>query len=260
MDCYYKNTTQFQLKEPPKRIISLVPSLTELLFELGLGPQIVGRTKFCIHPEPAVKAIPVIGGTKNLRFDTITALQPDLIIANSEENRKEDVTTLKEQFPVAVTTIYDLPSAYAEILELASITDTSAQANTLITTIKNGFAQLNGKSATPKKVLYLIWQKPYMSIGGDTFISALLQEAGFRNVMQAQQRYPTLTEAELVQTDAELLFLSSEPYPFKQKELEALQVLLPTKKIILVDGEFFSWYGSRLQHAPLYFKQLYDQI
>lgn len=246
---------QLQLSQPPQRIISTVPSQTELLYSLGLEQQVTGITKFCVHPPQWKKTKTIIGGTKNLHLDKIRALAPDLIIANKEENLEAEINELAKDFPVFVSDVTNLPTALDMIEKIGVLTNTTAKATALIQTITRGFNKLeNGKMN--KRTAYLIWQEPYMTIGGDTFIHDMLQHCGCTNVFAHRQRYPETTIAELQSVQVELLLLSTEPYPFKQKHADALQALLPATTIALADGEFFSWYGSRLCHAPAYFTQL----
>lgn len=246
---------QLQLSQPPQRIISTVPSQTELLYSLGLEQQVTGITKFCVHPPQWKKTKTIIGGTKNLHLDKIRALAPDLIIANKEENLEAEINELAKDFPVFVSDVTNLPTALDMIEKIGVLTNTTAKATALIQTITRGFNKLeNGKMN--KRTAYLIWQEPYMTIGGDTFIHDMLQHCGCTNVFAHRQRYPETTIAELQSLQVELLLLSTEPYPFKQKHADALQALLPATTIALADGEFFSWYGSRLCHAPAYFTQL----
>jgi ABC-type Fe3+-hydroxamate transport system substrate-binding protein len=242
------------LANSPQRIISLVPSQTELLFDLGKGDKVVGRTKFCIHPADEVKNIQRIGGTKNLNIELIKSLQPDLIIANKEENTKEQIDELVKHFPVWISDIQTLYDALDMITKIGELLEAEQKAKEMVSQIQANFSAL--KNTTPKKVIYFIWQNPYISVGADTFISAMLQSAGFENVLKNKSRYPEISEEEIRNSDAEFLFLSSEPYPFKEKQKHEFEKLFPTKKIILVDGEMFSWYGSRLLKAADYFLKL----
>lgn len=238
---------------PPRRIVSLVPSQTELLFDLGLEEQIVGITKFCIHPFGKVKTKTKVGGTKNFRVDIIQDLKPDLIIGNKEENYEEGIRLLEKDFPVWMSDIVTLPDAFQMISSVGELTGTEMSASGLVNKIKDSFATI--RKAAPKKVLYLIWKNPWMAAGGDTFIHSMLIEIGFTNALN-QSRYPVLTDEQLKQLDPEAIFLSSEPYPFKPTHIAELKELLPNSNIQLVDGEMFSWYGSRLLKAAHYFNTL----
>jgi ABC-type Fe3+-hydroxamate transport system substrate-binding protein len=243
----------------PQRIISLVPSQTELLSDLGLENEVAGITKFCIHPEEWFRKKTRVGGTKQLNLEIIRQLRPDLIIANKEENVKEQIDELGKDFPVWISDVKNLDDAYVMIKQVGLITNKEHQSNKIIIQIKENFTRLQ----TPNSRLqtaYLIWQNPYMTIGGDTFIHAMMEKAGFENIFSDKKRYPEITIEEMQYANCQLLFLSSEPFPFKEKHRDELQKKLPGTKVILVDGEMFSWYGSRLQFAPAYFQQLYDQI
>lgn len=237
----------------PQRIVSLVPSQTELLFDLGLGDRVVGITKFCIHPAEWFKTKTRIGGTKNFNFEVIHQLNPDLIIGNKEENYLEGIEVLAKNYPVWMSDIYTLADALAMITAIGSLTQTEAKAQELVNVIKLGFEAL--KPPAPRRALYLIWRNPFMAASSNTFIDAMLPYAGFTNVI-ADERYPELSAETIRALNPEYILLSSEPYPFKDKHMSELQTLVPDAKIRLVNGELFSWYGSRLQYAPAYFAKL----
>ena len=245
----------------PKRIISLVPSQTELLYDLGLEEEVVGITKFCIHPTIWFRNKTRVGGTKTVNLDVIRALQPDLIIANKEENIKEQVEALAHDFPVWISDVNNLEEALDMIKQIGSITNKKEAAEAISQRIEDAFTNLKSQVSNQRlRTAYLIWKDPYMTVGGDTFIHHMLSHAGFDNLYTSQQRYPETTVAELQALNCELLLLSSEPYPFKQKHIEELQALLPNTMILLVDGEAFSWYGSRLLYTPAYIEQLQKAI
>ena len=242
----------------PQRIISLVPSQTELLFDLGLGDRVVGITKFCIHPNEWFRSKTRVGGTKNIHLDRIRALQPDLIIANKEENTKEQVEALGKEYPVWISDIANLGQALDMILKVAEITRTSKDGIKITHAIQQGFEDLSTDAPLP--AAYLIWKNPYITVGGDTFINDVLKYAGCSNIFIDRERYPAVSLDELKEQSPKLILLSSEPYPFKEKDLEELQLALPNSRIVLADGEYFSWYGSRLLGAPAYFKTLRAQL
>ena len=235
------------------KIISLVPSITETLFDFGLtDDEVIGRTKFCIHPSDFVKNVAIIGGTKNLNIEKIKSLKPDLIIANKEENEKLQVEELMKDFKVWVTDIETLEDNQEFISELGFLLNKKELAldfNQKMNAIFNGVEISN-----PKKTAYLIWNNPYMTIGSDTFINEILEKSGFENVFNDRKRYPEISVEEL--EEADLIFLSSEPFPFQQKHIDELHILLPKKQIILVDGETFSWFGSHLMKVGDYLKKL----
>jgi ABC-type hemin transport system substrate-binding protein len=246
------------LQQTPKRIISIVPSQTELLFDLGLDEKIVGITKFCIHPAEKIKHITKIGGTKQLNIEAIHNLRPHLIIANKEENEQSQVEELMKHYPVWISDIHNLPTALDMIIKVGEITGTKNKANKIAEEISLQFVSLT--PAQPKfSVMYLIWRKPYMAAGSGTFIDNMLQLCGFENVVAAQ-RYPELSTDEIIAARPDVLLLSSEPYPFGQKHIDEFKLMLPEAKIELVDGELFSWYGSRLLHSPPYFNTLIDKL
>lgn len=239
----------------PKRIISLVPSQTELLFDLGLNDEVVGITKFCVHPEEWYRSKERIGGTKQLHLDKIRALNPDLIIANKEENNKEDIDVLSAEFPVWVSDIKDLDDAFHLVTDIGELICKSAEADELTGKIRDEFLSYEKEVAgrQKKKAIYLIWSNPDMVAGNDTFIHEMLNKCGFENVIR-EKRYPELSTCEFDEPD--FILLSSEPFPFGQKHIEAYQKKFPNSRILIVDGEMFSWYGSRLLKVPAYFREL----
>ena len=247
-----------QLTTPAKRIISLVPSQTELLYNINLEEEVIGITKFCVHPEKWYRSKIRVGGTKNIDNQKIIQLNPDLIIANKEENVKEQVETLAELFPVWVTDVATLQGSFKMISDIGLLTNRIEESAGIISEIKNQFNLLEVAPNTP--VAYLIWKDPYMTIGGDTFIDDMLAKAGFRNVFSDQRRYPEVRVEEIRKSGAKAVLLSSEPYPFKQQHIDELRDQLPGIIIKLVDGELFSWYGSRLLKAPRYFKELKSDL
>ncbi len=239
------------------RIISLVPSITETLFDLGLTTKaIVGRTKFCIHPEDKIPEVEVVGGTKNINIEKIKILNPDLVIANKEENVKEQIEELQTFCKVWVTQIETIEDNYYFLKQLGNCIGRQEKAqlfNLLIYEVLH--AQNKIKSL---KTAYLIWQKPYMSVGSDTFIHHVLTELGFENVFKDKKRYPEISLQDL--TDAEVIMLSSEPFPFKEKHIEEFQQIFPEKKILIVDGEAFSWFGTHLAKCNTYFETLLNAL
>jgi ABC-type Fe3+-hydroxamate transport system substrate-binding protein len=248
-----------QLGYLPKRIISLVPSQTELLFHLGLETETIGITKFCVHPSQWFKNKERVGGTKTLNIERIRRLNPDLIIANKEETVKEQVEQLAADYPVWLTDINNLNDALKMVAEVGTLTGKDEHAVSLVKQIKGAFKGLK-KAPVQLRTAYLIWQKPFMTIGGDTFINDMLQQCGLKNIFADKERYPQISITELQDADCELLLLSSEPFPFKQKHVDELKALLPQTNIVLVDGELFSWYGSRLLKSPGYFNKLIHSI
>jgi ABC-type Fe3+-hydroxamate transport system substrate-binding protein len=220
---------------------------------------IVGVTKFCVHPEHLRKNTTIVGGTKNLRMEVIRQLQPDLILANKEENVREQVEALAAEFKVYTSDISNFEEALSMIKTVGELTDRLPEAEALITQInqaKSRFEAVKPNNSKHYRTLYLIWQKPWMSVGGDTYISNMMQIAGFENVCRDRQRYPELSDAVIQSLAPEVILLSSEPFPFTEKHISGLQKLLPEAAILLADGEMFSWYGSRLLQAFDYFTSL----
>ncbi len=248
-------TSSHSLPHPPKRIVSLVPSQTALLHTLGLETETIGITKFCIHPETWRKTKTIVGGTKNIQLEKVMALQPDLIIANKEENTREQVEALATHFPVWVTDVNNLTDAYRMMEDIGNLTHKTESANHCIQSISKAFEAL--QMDLPKiPACYIIWKDPYMTVGGDTFISDMMEKAGWQNVCSHLSRYPCIEVEQIRESRCEWVLLSSEPYPFKEKHIQALSAQLPECKIRLVDGEMFSWYGSHLLQAPSYFQKL----
>lgn len=245
--------------QAPKRIISLVPSITELLYHLGLNENVAGITKFCIHPSEWFRSKAKIGGTKNINIKKILELQPDLIIANKEENVQEQVEELAEYFNVWITDVNTVDQAYGMIKDIGTLTDCLPAAKKITADIQKEFAKIK-PGQTAIKTAYLIWRTPCMTIGGDTFISDVMHLGGLQNVFAAQTRYPKITTADIINSGCSLVLLSTEPYPFKEKHIAEMQQQLPGIKIILADGEMFSWYGSRMLQMPQYLSGLLNNF
>ncbi|MCX6214925.1 helical backbone metal receptor [Spirosoma sp.] len=242
----------------PKRIVSVVPSQTELLFELGLNDEIIGVTKFCIHPVEQVKTKAVVGGTKTLDLDKIQALEPDFILANKEENTREQIEALQQQYAVHITDMTTVPDAISMIREVGTLVGKSREAEKMAQQIESRL--LPPLLPMRLSVAYLIWRKPYMAAASDTFIDAMLSTAGFTNAFANKIRYPAVTPQDLQNARPDLIFLSSEPYPFREKHIAELQEICPSARVLLVDGEVFSWYGSRLLQASDYFEKFRSEL
>ena len=253
---------EVHIKAHPQKIISLVPSQTELLFDLGLANKIIGITKFCIHPKEQCNQKAKIGGTKKFNFEKIESLSPDLIIGNKEENYKAGIDHLSQKYPIWMSDISTLEQSFEMILALGDITGTLPKAQDLVQKIKQGFASLNTlQQNLPKKtVAYFIWRKPYMLAGGGTFINHMLETCGWDNIYASTPRYPEISEDELKRISPDYIFLSSEPFPFQEKHTEEFRMLFPKSKICLVDGEMFSWPGSRLQYSADYMRLLKENL
>ncbi len=249
---------EVNLPDYPKRIISIVPSQTELLFYLGLNDEVIGITKFCIHPADKFKSTAKIGGTKQLDIAKIKALQPDLIIANKEENERSQIEELISFCPVWISDISDLPGAVDMIERVGALVNKENEAKDLIYAITQQFDNHNIKPSN-LRAAYFIWRKPYMVAGKGTFIDSMLQKCGLTNAFDVP-RYPEIDAAKLLAAKPDVILLSSEPYPFKEKHIAEFNSLLPSAVIKIVNGEMFSWYGSRLLYAPEYFGELVGEL
>lgn len=245
---------------PPQRIISLVPSQTELLFDLGLDEEIVGITKFCIHPADRFKIKTKIGGTKKLNLELIRSLKPDLIIGNKEENDQQQVEALMQDFPVWMSDISNLEEALKMMESVGEITGKADRAIEMTSLIRERFKELaRFNQDRSLRIAYMIWKDPLMAAGRETFINDVLERAGWLNAVE-KSRYPELSPSELEACSPDLVFLSSEPYPFKEKHLGEFREICPGAKVQIVDGEMFSWYGSRLLSVPAYLQTLSAQM
>ena len=247
----------------PKRIVSLVPSQTELVVDLGLENELVGITKFCIHPKHLKKSKTIIGGTKKVDFEKIIALQPDIIIANKEENTLEIVEELSKICPVWVTDIITIDDNLQMISDFGMLFDKTKEAQHRIDGIKaevNHFKEFI-KDKPIQKVAYFIWANPYMVAGKDTFINEMLQLNKFENIYQDKGRYPEIELSKITsEGNPDFILLSSEPFPFKEEHVSEIKKHINSAKVILVDGELFSWYGSRILKSFDYFKKLHAEI
>lgn len=242
---------------PPQRIVSLVPSITELLVDFGLEDQLVGVTKFCVHPERIRKEKTIIGGTKNINIDRITELQPDLIIANKEENVKEQVDELMESHTVYVSDITTRAEGIAFVESIGAVVGKEDEATEIAEQLR--LRQPLQKDNLPS-TLYLIWRKPYMAAGGDTYIHDMLDHYGYANCLHDQHRYHELSKDRIQELNPQVVMLSSEPYPFGEKHITEIQTLLPEAQVVLVDGEAFSWYGTRELKVGRYYEELGDKM
>ncbi len=238
-------------EQSPLRIVSLVPSISELLWDLNLRKELVGVTKFCIHPTALRKEKTIVGGTKNVKVSRVLELAPDLVIANLEENTKEEVKELQQHVPTYVSDINTTDDMAEFVLAIGQIcnrhSETTEVLQKLTETLKHLPTRVEKRSA-----IYLIWNDPFMSIGGDTFIAHMMEKVGYTNCLQDEERYPMLTADDINRIGPDELLLSSEPFPFKEEHREQLQKQFPNIKVKCVDGEVFSWYGSRLYKVKDY--------
>jgi ABC-type Fe3+-hydroxamate transport system substrate-binding protein len=242
-----------------ERVISLVPSQTEFLVDVGLGDRLIACTKFCIHPDGLIRDIGHIGGTKNLNIDKIKALKPDFIIGNKEENTKEEIEELRKYFPVWMSDIYSFQDALDMMSDLGEILKLESTTERLISSIDQVRKEYN-QDLKSKTCLYFIWKNPNMVVGSENFIDSMIKETGLINLGEKLgPRYPVLdTENEIIQPD--FVFLSTEPYPFKIEHIDDFKKQFPHSEIVLVDGEMFSWYGSRLRMSFPYFEKLKQSL
>jgi ABC-type Fe3+-hydroxamate transport system substrate-binding protein len=242
--------------------VSLVPSTTETVFALSAGDRIVGVTRFCVHPPEARKRARVIGGTKSPDLDRILALEPDLVLANQEENRQEDVEKLKERVPVLVAYPRDVSQALSDIRGLGARLGVAEQAESVVSQIER--ARLSLRESRPFRYLYFVWRRPYMVAGEGTFIASFLGEAGGINAAPAGRgRYPEVDAAFIESSGADVLLLSSEPFPFREEHAAELGSALGRrfeKRILPVDGELLSWHGARLSQGVPYLARLVAQL
>lgn len=252
--------TDIELDTAPARIVSIVPSQTELLAYLELEDAVVGVTRFCERPDHWRQEKTVVGGTKQVEVDTVQSLAPDLILANYEENTADDVEALEEIAPVFVTGVQTVTDALDMIRTVGLLTETADQTSTLAGRIISRFSAL--PDFAPLRAVYLIWREPYMTVGGDTFIHDVMTWGGFENIYADKTRYPEVTMEELATRDIDVVLCSSEPFPFHQKDrfTEELRTQLSDVQVELVDGQPFSWYGPRLLDTPSYLKELRESI
>lgn len=248
----------FHLPHRAKRIVSVVPSQTELLAYLGLKDEVVGITKFCVHPDSWFKTKTRVGGTKKLHLERILELNPDIIFANKEENDRSEISWLKARVPVYVSDIVQVNDALKMIRDVGVICGKADRAEELIRDIRHEQEVFKVPTGIYGSSLYLIWKDPYMTVSSNTFIHHMMEAAGFENALDGffEGRYPVLELADIIALQPKFIFLSSEPYPFGMREVNQLREILPDSKVVLVDGEMFSWYGPRMKEAFGYLSTL----
>ncbi|MGE0568821.1 MAG: ABC transporter substrate-binding protein [Bacteroidia bacterium] len=243
------------IPEEVNRIVSLVPSQSEFLWDMGLSNKIVGVSKFCIHPDEMYRNTKRVGGTKQLDIKAIIDLKPDLVIGNKEENVQEQIEELSKHCPIWMSDVNSLEDAFSMMHSLNEMLNVSSEKKELVKNIEENLKSVQGMFEGTK-VAYLIWHEPIMAVGSNTFIHSVLEYLGFENVLRKNTRYPELSTEELSKLDCDVCMLSSEPFPFKESHLEWYTKTFPNFKPQLVDGEMFSWYGTRLEKLPSYVKQL----
>lgn len=243
---------------PPKRIVSLAPAITETLYHLSLDDEIVGRTRFCKYPENKVNNALNIGGTKDIKLERIHSLNPDLIIAEKEENTKEIVETLEKHYPVFVFEVQSITDSFRMVNDLGKLTGRQKEAHTLHDRIEVNFQQL--PTIKQKRAAYMIWQRPYMVVGKNTYIQSVLDHLGFINpFVQSEGRYPVVTIDDLQNAQLDYLLLATEPFPFQEKHIEHFEEILPDVKTVIIDGEMF-WYGAKATNIAPYFQKFFRQL
>ncbi len=252
-------------ESPARRIVSLVPSLTEALFALGLGPRVVGVTDWCVHPARGVAVLPKVGGTKNPDLARVRELRPDLVIANREENRPRDVERLEAAgIPVWVTYPRTVREAVALLRELADLGAPAAVAEPLLDSVESSLERAIAATRRRTRVFCPIWKRPWMAVGADTYAHDLLTLCGGENVFahRAERRYPIVEEAEIVEAQPEVILLPDEPYAFGRRDVDELAALdLPAARqgrIHRLDGTLVSWYGPRIGRALEHVRGLLD--
>ena len=236
------------------KIISLVPSITETLFYLGLGDKIVGITKWCKYPETEVKKKTKIGGVIGINIEKIKNLKPDLIFAVKEENDKNEIEKLSEFTNVYVDEIINLKDAFQQIINIGKLTETEKKSKKLVNNIKLDFTEISNFNNL--KCAYLVWNNPLMLVGGNTFINSILESCNFKNVFDDKISYPKITINEINKKNPDIIFLCSEPFEFKEKHKIDFKEKFPNKNILLVDGEIFTWYGSHLLKTKEYCEKI----
>jgi ABC-type Fe3+-hydroxamate transport system substrate-binding protein len=248
------------LDRPPRRIVSLVPSQTELLAYLGLDDTVAGITRFCERPSHWRSEKTIVGGTKEVDVDRVADLAPDLILANHEENTRADVEALDEIAPVFVTAVKTVTEALDMIRTVGTLTATADQTSTLAGQIIARFSRL--PDFAPLRAAYLIWREPYMTVGHDTFIHDVMSWGGFENAYDDQPRYPEVSLTSLSERDLDVVLCGTEPFPFHQKDAftDDLREVLPNTPVEIVDGQPFSWYGPRLLDTPAYLTELRESM
>jgi len=239
------------LEETPKRIISLVPSQTDLLYYLEVPP--IAQTIFCIKPELEFKKATKIGGTKKLHLDKIRALNPDLIIGNKEENNQDQIEILRKEFPVWMSDIYTIENSLEMINAIGEMLDIRKKSEVLVEEISEKLSSIKAQSYSPQSFCYVIWKDPIMAVGKNSFINSMLELVGFTNILTPpSERYPVLNREEILGLKPDVVLLSSEPFPFTSSHIDEFESLFPDSTVKLVDGESCSWYGSYMLNGLNY--------
>jgi len=246
---------------PPKRIISTVPSISETLGDLNLELEVLGVTRFCVHPSHWKKEKTIIGGTKRLDFTRISNLNPDLLIGIKEENVKPQVDEIAAKFPYWIGDVNSFNDNYRLISDLGALCNREDEAESILKNTKKVIESLKNGLKRKAKVLYFIWRGPYMLAGNNTYINSFLEELGFENAAKKLHgRYPKTDVEQIKLLDFDFILLSSEPFPFNQLHAQELKVNFPDKTILFVDGEIFSYYGSRVSKEKEYLSAFISEV
>ncbi len=244
------------------RIVSLCPSVTELIADLGAAAELVGITRYCTHPPAVASGVEHVGGTKDPDIDRIVALAPDVVFMNIEENRVEDADAL---IGAGLTCLSDLPKTIDEtagmVRRVGDAIGRRQAAERIALDIETRAERVRHAhdGATEVRWAYLIWRKPYMAAGGDTFVDTLLSLAGGHNVLgDRADRYPAVTTDELIAAAPHVVLLATEPFPFESKHIDELCDLTgwPAHRFAIVDGQDLSWHGSRTPRGIDYAEQV----
>ena len=248
---------------PPRRVVSLCPSVTETVHALGAWDRLVGRTRYCVHPRGLVQAVPHVNGTKSPDLERLYELRPDLVVAVKEENRREDIEHIAASaVPLLLLDPNSVQQAADCARELGDALDCTIEGELLARRIER--AALAASAVTPARpgVVYLIWSDPLMAVGGGTFIHSMLEAGGMTDLLGGRARYPELSAEDLAALDPDAVLLSSEPFPFKERHRAELADAtgLPLERFVLVDGELLSWHGSRTVRGLEYAVGLAEQL
>lgn len=239
------------LEAPAKRIVSLVPSQTEWLAYLGLDHEVLGITKFCVHPGSWRKRKMIVGGTKSVHYDRIQALNPDLIIGNKEENTQDMILELRRYYPCYTSDIRTFQSACTMMMDIGSLTARSEAADSFVNHCRflSETLRIDPVRQPKRRVAYVIWMDPLMVVGSGTYIDHMINAMGWENAFGDKERYPQISEEKWRSVSPEVVMLSSEPFPFRKVHVDFFRRLSPGAEVRLVDGELFSWYGWRMAKA-----------
>jgi len=250
----------------PQRIVSLVPSITETVIDLGASARLVGITTYCTHPQSVVASIPKVGGTKGFSFRKIDSLTPDLVIANKEENRKQQIEKLRKKYPVFVTYPRTVEDAIKMVADLGVLTATSAMASKFIATCQQLLAAIgNSALGRPLRTGCMIWRDPWMAAGADSYASALLGRVGFTNVYNLSAgRYPETSLQTVFERNPDVIILPDEPYEFGEQDKQEVESFFSERgksiRVLLMDGSYLTWFGTRTLKGLRHLRQVKSKL